>query len=193
MLETSPQSSSLGSNRTGEIQAGRAPATLKPTADLSLTACLTIRFDGLDSSISCRAACRSSVADITGNSRTRTQLRSRNGRIRFNRQAPRGQTDAWCHIQMAGTASDSQTRFSSNSIARQDSLNEVEAKHPQYAEPNLQIYSLAKYETQVNVNARTCTAGACGGQEKRKGTTEAAPFSITCFSPCLCGEKVLSL
>ena len=182
MVETSPQSSSLGSNGTGEIQAGRAPAVLKPTADLSLTACLTIRFDGLDSSISCRAACRSSVADITGNNSTSTQLRSRKGRIRFNRQAPMGQTDAWRHIQIAGTASVSQTRLSSNSIARQDSLNEAEAKHPHDAEANLLgLLSLAKYQTQVNVNARTCTVGACGARQKRKARPKPRLFQLLVF------------
>jgi len=173
-----PQVSSLGPNGTGEIQAGRLPATCGTTTDLSPTACFTMRFDGPDSSISCLIACRSSVAEITGNNSTRTQLKSRKGRIRCKRQPPAGQTDSWRHIQTAGTASVSQTRLSSNSIAHRTSL----APRQTPCQPSDQL-SLAKYQRQVNVNARSCTAGAWKGEAKKKGPTEAVPFhSFLCDS-----------
>ena len=121
-----PQTPSLWPNDTGKIKAGNAPAVTILARDLSATACLTIFFDGLDSSISCRIACRSSVAETTGNSSIKTQPNRTNGRIRWKRGQSLAQTD-WCrHIQMAGSASVSQRRLSNNSIARRNRLTEKE-------------------------------------------------------------------
>jgi len=135
--KTCPQVSSWGPNGTGEIQAGRLPAMCGRTTDLSPTACLTMRFDGPDSSISCRIACKSSVAEMTGNNSTRMQLKSRKGRIRCKRHPSAGQTDSWRHIQMAGNTSVSQTRLSNNSMVHR--TNSKGAKAPQRARVNLQI------------------------------------------------------
>ena len=89
---------------------------LIPVRDLSTTACFTTRFDGLDSSISCRIACRSSVAETTGNRSIKTQPKSTKGRIRSKCRPLWMQTDSLRHIQMAGNAKVSQRRLSNNSI-----------------------------------------------------------------------------
>jgi hypothetical protein len=143
----------------GRIKAGKAPGLLRPANDLSPPACLTMRFDG-DSSISGRIACRSSVADTTGNSSIRTQLRSKKGRIRSKGRRSWSRADSRSHIQTAGTAKVSQKRLSNNSICTPEQLNR---NNEAWRMVRLSVYediSLAKYGIQVNVNARTCTVGS---------------------------------
>lgn len=132
----------------GNIKAGNAPAVISRLRDLSATACLTSRFDGLDSSISCRIACRSSVAETTGKSSMRTQPKSTMGRIRSQPRRLLPQTNWLRHIQMAGSARVNQSRFNSNSIIRWNSLNES-ARERFHASAS-GITSFADYRIQVN-------------------------------------------
>jgi hypothetical protein len=122
-ISTCPQTSSLRPHDTGKINAGNPPALPIRASDLSLTACLTTRFDGPDSSISWRIACRSSVAEITGNSSIRTQPKSTKERIPPKHRQSLAQTDSRRHIQMAGNANISQRRLSANSIRCRESRN----------------------------------------------------------------------
>jgi len=145
-ISTCPQTSSLRPHDTGRISAGNPPALLNRTSDLSLTVCLTTRFDGPDSSISCRIACRSSVAEITGNSSIRTQPKSTKERIPPKHRQSLVQTDSCRHIQMAGNANISHRRLSANSIRSGTRATTI-------CDGN----SLAKYRIQVNVTARACT------------------------------------
>jgi len=107
----------------GSSSAGNPPAGIIRVRNLSTAACLTSRFDGLDSSISCPMACRSSVAETTGNSSIRMQPKSTMGRIRSKHRRFLAQANWLRHIQMAGSASVNQRRFNSNSIIRRNSLN----------------------------------------------------------------------
>src|SRR5208283_3576778 len=95
---------------------GRMPVLPSRAGDLSPANCLTMRFDGPDSSISCPNACRSSVAETTGNNSIRTQPKTRKGRSRANAGQFGAGTDSWRHIQSAGSAKASQRRLSANSI-----------------------------------------------------------------------------
>ena len=113
-----PQNWSLGAHNTGKITANKELGLFNPASDLSPAACLTMRFDGLNSSISCRIACRSSVAETTGNSSIRPQPKSRKGRRRAKHRQFLAETDSCRHIQIAGSAKASQQRLSSNSIRR---------------------------------------------------------------------------
>jgi len=68
--------------RHGVKALAKHPQSGRPVEELPLD-CLTVRLKGLDSSISVRIGCKSSVAEITGNSTTRTQIKSREERRRL--------------------------------------------------------------------------------------------------------------
>ena len=146
--KTCPQASWLGVNDVGTIKASGTSPLLSPVVDLSLAAGFTRRFDELDSSISCPNACKSSVAETTGNSNVRTQLRSRQDRTRSKRRQPCANTDSRRHNHRAGSASVSQNRLSNNSMVRQNNGSSNKGSSEQ---------SLANYWMQVNAIARACT------------------------------------
>lgn len=129
---------------------------LSRASDLSPAACLTTRFDGLNSSISCRTACRSSVAETTGNSSMRTQPKTKKGRTRAKRWQFCTRTDSWRHIQRAGSANISQRRLSSNSILSANSLTQ-NGDDEQARSGVYDAVSVAKYRLRVNVIVRVGT------------------------------------
>jgi hypothetical protein len=156
--KTRPQTSWLGPSDTGRIKAGKAPGLLSPANDFSPAVGLTMRFDGA-SSITCRIACRSSVAETTGNSSIKTQPRRRNGRMRSKPRRSLVQSDSWHQIQTAGTAKVSQKRLRTNSICSPQQLNRNNQGSRMVRSSVCEEISLAKYGIQVNVNARACTLG----------------------------------
>jgi hypothetical protein len=79
-------------------------------------ACRTVRLEGLDSSISCCRAWRSSLAEITGNRSTRRQLRIRNACSLRGALVSRAPTGIRRQTQKAGMASVNQSRLSRSSI-----------------------------------------------------------------------------
>jgi len=101
--------------------APRCSDRLCPTEVFSPPTWQTARLQGEDSSISARMACRSSLAEITGNSRTRAQPRTQKNvsggtddpLIRL--QAPGGTTRCR-HNRKAGANRDSQQRLRKSSI-----------------------------------------------------------------------------
>lgn len=114
---TSPQIFLWGENVNPQsICAGREPETPKWFEHLS--AATLILFDGLDSSISGRSGCKSSVTETTGNNRIRMQERSRNlgSRLRFCPGCV--ETESRHHNPSANSAEVSQKTLSNNSILR---------------------------------------------------------------------------
>lgn len=96
------------------------------SGDCDACACFTVRREGFDSSISLCRGCRSSVAETTGNRKTRRQPRRRMPRKLdlhrrlFSARVCRRQ------IRKAGTTSISQRRLRSNSISHYaQSISEI--------------------------------------------------------------------
>ena len=99
------------------INAGGPCKRLTPVECFSLPACSTVCLPVADSSISARMACRSSVAEITGNSSITAQPSASRHCSAVTLRAtrafpPRRQS------QKAGSASNIHARLSSNSIQR---------------------------------------------------------------------------
>src|SRR5208282_5557347 len=101
--------------------AGRLCQRLCETEAFSPADWQTLRLLGDDSSISARMACRSSEAEITGNSRTITQPRTQRkmngcGVELFARPPARVEQNRRRHSKYAGNSSDSQQRLRKSSI-----------------------------------------------------------------------------
>lgn len=78
MSEISAQTLLPGQMRESETGwAKTLPGFDSQVAEELLLDCLTTRLEGLHSSISARTGCKSSVAEITGKSNVRTQIKSR--------------------------------------------------------------------------------------------------------------------
>ncbi len=80
---------------------------------------LTARLEALDSSISGRMACRSSVAETTGNSSINAQPRISGQHSERKRPDSRWRTPSRRHINTAGTANSNQITLRSSSIYRE--------------------------------------------------------------------------
>ena len=87
------------------------------SGDCDACACFTVRREGFDSSISLCRGCRSSVAETTGNRKTRRQPRRRMPR-KLDLHRRFFSARVCCRqIRKAGTTSVSQRRLRSNSIS----------------------------------------------------------------------------
>jgi len=113
--KTSPHRSSPGLNERAMNSDGRLPVGCVQALDLVPTDCLSTREE-LDSSISGRMACKSSLAETTGKSKTSVHPKSRKGRQPPNRVWLLGCAGLCCHIQIAGRASANQRMLRSSSI-----------------------------------------------------------------------------
>src|SRR5271156_5985167 len=101
--------------------AGRSCQGLCQTEAFSSAAWQTLRLHGEDSSISARMACKSSLAEITGNSRTNTQPRTQrkmSGEAAGLFARPSGVVEeVRCrHSRYAGSSRDNQQRLRKSSI-----------------------------------------------------------------------------
>lgn len=115
--ETQPQSSMPG--RVNGIPSRCMAGTPKPIGhkeDLLSAHWRTVRLHGPGSSISERMACRSSVAETTGNNNARTQARRSRGRKRPCQRFLPATAGSRNHNHIAGTASINQRMLSSSSI-----------------------------------------------------------------------------
>jgi hypothetical protein len=95
--------------------AGCVPA-VPNVGELDLGDCLTTCLEGPDSSISVLMGCKSSVAETIGNSSASKQLKRTKERERANRPRARAEVGSCRQIKIAGSASISQSKLSSNSI-----------------------------------------------------------------------------
>jgi len=94
----------------------------------------TVRLPGENSSISARMACKSSLAEITGNRRTsaqpRTQTKTSGDAVRvlvrpsWVRSSPPHERLRWRHSRQAGTSSDNQQRLRKSSIRNGEGFSE---------------------------------------------------------------------
>jgi hypothetical protein len=93
--------------------AGLCPRLTEPEV-LSLPASRTARLLTTESSISSRIACRSSVAEITGNSKTSTHASASKHCSPLARRPPAARR----HSQYPGSAKNTHARLSNNSISQ---------------------------------------------------------------------------
>jgi hypothetical protein len=121
-VKSSHRPSPMGPSETVvATTAGRFCQGLYQTEAFSTTAWQTPRLPGEDSSISARMACKSSLAEITGKSRTSAQPRTQRktsgeGAGLFARPFRLGEAFRCRHSKQAGTSSDSQQRLRKSSI-----------------------------------------------------------------------------
>jgi hypothetical protein len=114
---TRPQTWSLKQSVAGGAKGatdGLGPINL--TGDLTAVVSLTARFEKVDSSISGRMACKSSVAETAGNNSSKAQPRISGLRREPQRSVAQNGTVLRRHIQIAGSASDSQSMLRNSSI-----------------------------------------------------------------------------
>jgi hypothetical protein len=97
-------------------RAKKLPGFDSQVVDELLFDCLTMRLRGLPSSISTRIGCKSSVAETTGNSSVRTQIKSKETRRRPGAHECLAWDGSCRQSQIAGNASVSQRRLSNSSI-----------------------------------------------------------------------------
>ncbi len=117
VIETSSRPASGATSRTVLASADGGPCSRLTQAEvLSLPACRTVRLLMEESSISARIACRSSDAEITGNSRTSTHPRASRHCRELSRRAARAPASRR-HSQQAGSASSIHAKFSNSSIS----------------------------------------------------------------------------
>ena len=96
------------------------------SGDCEACACFTVRREGFDSSSSLCRGCRSSVAETTGNKKTRRQPKRRMPRKLDLHRTLFSARDCRRQIKKAGTTSISQRRLRSNSISRYaETVNEI--------------------------------------------------------------------
>jgi len=78
--------------------------------------CRTVRLEGLDSSISCCMACKSSVAETTGNRSMRRQIKIKHALSRCGAREPQASSGTRRQTHRAGNASVNQRRLSRSSM-----------------------------------------------------------------------------
>ncbi|SPE44221.1 hypothetical protein SBA7_300064 [Candidatus Sulfotelmatobacter sp. SbA7] len=81
--EIRAQTSLRGQIRESELERAKKLLGWDSTVAEEPVACRAMRLKELDSSISVRIGCKSSVAETTGNSSMRTQIKSRHARRRL--------------------------------------------------------------------------------------------------------------
>jgi hypothetical protein len=116
------------------IMAGRSCQGLVQTEAFVTAAWQTLRLHGEDSSISARMACKSSLAEITGNSRTNTQPRTHrkmSGEDAGLFARPSGLVEeVRCrHNIYAGSSRDTQQRLRKSSIANSGFFGKIDHEH----------------------------------------------------------------
>jgi hypothetical protein len=117
-IEISPRVSAVSLLEAFCSNSAGSPPALPQAGEVGAGDCFTTRLEALDSSISMRKGCRSSVAETMGNSKARRQHNRTMERERENRPAARADVRSCRQINTAGSASISQSKLRSSSIER---------------------------------------------------------------------------